>query len=194
MGPNDRLLVRDLAMKLAMLVALVTAGRSSDLAMLDTSLMVRKGDGFTFFIQELGKTRRVGQAPPRVEITRFEEDSELDPVACLNEYLTRTRNLRPKEGNKLFLASVKPFKPIKSSTIAGWLKTILHRAGIDTGVWSGHSTRGASTSKVANAGVSVQTILETACWKGVGTFKRFYRKPVMNVASKAEFSEAVLKQ
>ena len=126
MGPNDRLLVRDLAMKLAMLAALVTAGRSSDLAMLDTSLMVRSGDGFVFFIQELGKTRRVGQPPPKVDITRYEEGSELDPVACLNDYLTRTQNLRPKEGNKLFLASVKPFKPVKSCTIVGWLKTILH--------------------------------------------------------------------
>ena len=193
MGPNDRLLVRDLAMKLAMLLALVTAGRSSDLSLLDTSFMVKKGDGYVFFIRDLGKTRKVGQPPPKVDIVRFEEDSNLDPVACLNEYLTRTKNLRPAEGSSLFLASVSPFKPVKSSTIAGWIKTILLRAGIDTSVWSAHSTRGASTSKASNLGVSIQTILETGCWKGVGTFKKFYKKPVLPETSKKEFAKAVLK-
>ena len=193
MGTNDRLLVRDLGMKLAMLIALVTAGRSSDLALLDTSLMVRKGDDFVFFIQGLSKTRRVGQPPPKVDIIKFEEDLELDPVACLNEYLTRTKNLRPKEGNRLFLSSVTPFKPVQSSTIAGWLKTILGRAGIDSSVWSAHSVRGASTSKAVNSGVSIQTILETACWKGVGTFQKFYQKPIMVANPKREFTNAVLK-
>ena len=128
LGSNDRLLVRDLAMKLAMLIALTTASRSADLSLLDTRFMVDQGDKMVFFIKELGKTRKVGQSPPKVEICGF-EDPDLDPLMCLNEYLTRTKKLRPLEGNNLFLSSVSPYRPAKASTIAGWLKTVFGQGG-----------------------------------------------------------------
>ena len=119
MGSNDQLLVRDLAMKLAMLLALVTASRSSDLSLLDTTYMVKSDEGFSFFLRELGKTRKIGQPPPKVDIVLYEDDGEICPVACLTEYLLRTEKLRPKEGSSLFLSSVVPYKPVVSSTIAG---------------------------------------------------------------------------
>ena len=70
---------------------------------------------------------------------------------------------------------------------------MLDRAGTDTEIWTAHSTRGASTSKVAHMGISVQFILEIACWKKVGTFRRFYRKPVIENSEKSVFAKNVLK-
>ena len=193
LGSNNRLILRDLGMKLAMLIALTTANRSSDLSLLDTRFMADQGDKIVFFIKEMGKTRKVGQGPPKVDICDFEDDPDLSPLGCLNEYLTRTEKLRPPKGNNLFLSSVKPFKPIKACTIAGWLKTTLERAGVDTAVWGAHSTRGASTSKAARAGVSTQTILKTACWKRVGTFKKFYQKPSEGCSDSQVFVNSVLR-
>ena len=95
MGDNDNIILRDLGAKLAMLIALSAAKRSSDLTLLDTSLMADLGDKVVFHIKGLSKTRKVGQKPASVEIFKFEEDVSLDPIACLNEYLARTKNLRP---------------------------------------------------------------------------------------------------
>ena len=91
-------------------------------------------------------------------------------------------------GCALLLRSTKPHKAVKANTVAGWLKTILARAGVDTTICRAHSTRGANTSKVANLGVSVQTVLNTACWKGVGTFRRFYNKPIVGKTQNQEFT------
>ena len=93
LGSNVRLLLRGLGKKLAMLIALTTASRSTDLTLLDTTFIMEKGDKVVFFVRELGKTRKVGQSPPKVEICGFQDDPDLDPIGCLNEYLTRTKNV-----------------------------------------------------------------------------------------------------
>ena len=65
------------------------------------------------------------------------------------------------------------------------------KAGIDTGIWKPHSTRGASTSKAHAQGVSVKEILDSANWTNVGTFQRFYRRPIEGKSD--VFSKTVLK-
>ena len=65
MGDNDNILLRNLGAKLAMLIALSAAKRSSDLTLLDTSLMADLGDKVVFHIKGLSKTRKVGQNPTR---------------------------------------------------------------------------------------------------------------------------------
>jgi hypothetical protein len=44
------------------------------------------------------------------------------------------------------------------------LKSVLTSSGVDTSVFSAHSTRGASTSGASQAGVTTQQILSTADW------------------------------
>ena len=54
--------------------------------------------------------------------------------------------------------------------------------------FTGHSTRSASTSAAARAGVPLDSILVAADWSSSETFKRFYlRSP-----DKGEFARAVL--
>ena len=61
-------------------------------------------------------------------------------------------------------------------------------SGIDTGIFSAHSTRGAAISKARAAGVSIPDILRAADWSSVSTFKRFYHRPVHS----SEFGWVVL--
>ena len=51
-------------------------------------------------------------------------------------------------------------KPVVSSTISGWLQTILMKSGVDTSNIKAHSTRSASTSKAGLQGVSIEEILK----------------------------------
>ena len=190
MGDNDSLEPRDLTWKLSMLLALVTASRSSDLASLDTKFMTDMGDKIVFQVRALEKTRKIGHKPRTVTIFELPEEALLDAVSCLRLYKERTEHLRPKEGNQLLISTVRPYQPVKSCTIAGWIKKLLDKAGIDTSVWTAHSTRGASTSKAISIGVTIQDILDSANWKSAGTFRKFYRKPIED--GKVEFQKKVL--
>ena len=51
-------------------------------------------------------------------------------------------------------------------------------AGIDTGKFTAHSTRAASTSAAAQAGTLIEVIMESAGWSNCGTFAKFYHKPI----------------
>jgi len=78
----------------------------------------------------------------------------------------------------LFISVRKPYHAVKSATIGHWLKKIMEQAGIDTSIFSAHSTRGAATSKAKAAGVSIPEILKAADWSVPSTFTHFYHRPV----------------
>ena len=67
------------------------------------------------------------------------------------------------------------------STIARWLRVVLEKAGIDTSVFKGHSTRSAATSAVASASVTMSEILLAADWSSEGVFQKFYYRPTKEV-------------
>ena len=57
---------------------------------------------------------------------------------------------------------------------------VLTEIGINTSVFSAHSTGAASTSAVYNKGISIDQILAAAGWWTESTFSRFYRKPMVS--------------
>ena len=94
-----------------------------------------------------------------------------------------------EEQHKLFIATIRPHKPVAASTIARWLRSVLDRAGIDTTIiFKAHSTRGALVSAAANAGITISEIMQSADWSCESTFKRFYYKPVQSLV----FGESIL--
>ena len=100
------------------------------------------------------------------------DDPALCPVKTMLHYLD-------VRGDKsiydcIFTITVKPFTPAKPDTIANWLKKVLFSSGIDSGRYTAHSYRSASTSAAAFSGVSIMTILKSASWKNVDTFKKHY--------------------
>ena len=174
--------------KLAMLFALCSANRCSELAALDLNFCSVLADGIKFVIPGLTKTRRKGP-PKEVIFSSFSENRNLCPVSTFLEYRLRTSKLRPKqEEGCLFIAVKKPHRPVTSATIGHWLKKILKQSGIDTSIFSAHSTRGAATSKASTAGISIPDILKTADWSSASTFRRFYHRPI----SSSAFGQAVL--
>jgi len=63
-----------------------------------------------------------------------------------------------EESTQLFIAIVKPHKPVAPCTIARWLKEMLKLSGINVGIFTAHSTRSASVSAAAYSGVTVNDI------------------------------------
>ena len=81
---------------------------------------------------------------------------------------------------QLFLGISKPHAPVKVCSIAHWVNSTLSNAGIDTTVFSAHSTQGASTSKAIVTGVTLSDVIHQADWSAAQVFFKFYfKQPVV---------------
>ena len=177
---NEELTFATLSHKLVILMALTNADRCSDLAALDLNFRTYHQNGVQFVIPGLTKTRRSG--PPLTAFySAFPEDDRLCSVSTLKCYEERSQMLRKgtSSRNPLFISVRRPHKPVKSATLGHWLKDIMKTAGLDTDIFTAHSTRGASTSKAKRMGTPIGDILKAANWTSASTFGRFYDRPVM---------------
>ena len=136
---------------------------------------------------ELTKTDRPGKVPFKLIFHKYHQDENLDFMNCLNHYGDRTAQDRTtvEQKRQLFLSYKKPFKQISTPTISRWLKNVMSAAGIDTNVFSAHSTRSACTSKAFGHGLSIKQITDRANWSGATTFLKFYRRDIVPVQADA---------
>ena len=174
-----------------MILALTRPSRSADLVRLDLRYCRHTPEGVVF--QEPGLAKQSRQGKPRVEFffPAFPSNSRLCPQQTLRAYKQRTESFRTggnEEQTRLFLAVVRPHKPVCSSTLARWLKSLLDKAGIDTSIFKAHSTQSAAASAAANTGITTSDILKAADWSSETAFTKFYYKPLRSGA----FGEAVL--
>ena len=119
-GDNDSPSTKRLSWKIAMLLALTRPSRSADLSQLSLLGKQHKPDGVSFAPSGLAKQSRQGKPITEFFFPSFPHDSGLCPVVTLKAYEDRTAPLRNGE-QKLFLAVIKPYKAVTSSTIARWL-------------------------------------------------------------------------
>ena len=197
LGANTHLALRQLMLKMTMLLALACAGRSSDLRALNISYMRLEEDKVSFSLGQLTKSRRKGKPPIRLDFVSFEDNPLLCVLSTLQVYLERTELFRKRTDlsrTQLLLSFVEPHKPVVSCTIAGWLVRMMKEAGLDTSEFRAHSTRGASTSKAEAMGLSCKEILNMAKWSKISTFYKHYRKQIVKKAlpASANFGNTVL--
>lgn len=171
---KENLTLKQLSKKLAVLLALTNASRSSDIYALDLDYRQFTPEGILFRIPSLTKTRRSGP-PKEAFFTSFEEDPGLCPVATLRTYEGATEKWRSPDmkPNLLFLSLNKPHKPVTSASIARWIKELLADAGVDTDKFLAHSTRAAASSSARAAGLSTADIMKMAGWSQQSTFEKF---------------------
>ena len=186
-GENKSLLLPDLTHKLAMLMALTRPSRSADLANLNLNRRSYSQEGVTFLPTELAKQSRQQKHGTEFFFPCYPHDDRLCPVLALREYESQTTPIRGSHST-VFLSLNKPHKPVSSSTIARWLKSVLSKAGVNTEIFKAHSVRSASTSAAATAGITTGDILKAADWSNEAIFQKFYHKPVKS----GDFGIAVL--
>ena len=158
---NDTLNLQTMTLKLTMLLALVSGQRCQSLASLDLNDMYSSDDRIVFrFNSLLKQTRPSFQVAPLV-ISKFQDNPSLCVYSLLKMYLEQTTTLRTNT-TRLLIMVRKPHCAVCSQTIARWLKTVLTKAGIDTKVFSAHSTRSAATSAAKSVGLSISNIMNAA--------------------------------
>ena len=154
---NNLLSLKLLSLKLVMLVALVSGQRVQTLSLLDLSFTYSVYDSIVFVITGMIKTSRPGKSSSQIVLAEYGQDKRLCVVSCLIAYLLKT--LEYRTSSKLFLGLQKPHKAVGSQTLSRWLKATLRLSGVRIDIFSGHSTRAASSSKAKLAGLSVDRIL-----------------------------------
>ena len=176
--PNEKLSLKDLTHKVLMLILLVSSQRGQSIHYLDLQHLNMDEDNYSFDVAEHIKTSTPRSPYTRIDIAAYEPDSTICPLSCLKAYINKTKDLRNDE-TKLFLSYVRPHKPVSRDTISRWTKETLRRCGIDTKVFTAHSTRSASVSKANEKDVPVHEIMAKAGWKSAETFRKYYNKPVI---------------
>ena len=186
--PPESLNLKQLTLKVVMLIALITGQRCQTLYSMDILCVQKTDDRFRFVIEEQIKTTKPGSTQPVLILPKFDQNVNRCIYRFLEVYLEKTELLR-SENTKLFLSFQKPHNPVNKETISRWIKSVLKQAGIDSDIFKPHSTRAASTSAAAKLTVPIQSIMKAAVWKKDCTFRKFYQKP-LNVED--EFALAIL--
>ena len=71
-----------------------------------------------------------------------------------------------------------PHNKVSRDTIRRWVKAVLELSGVDTSIFTPHSTRAASTSKAATK-IPLKTSLMIAGCRRRSTFATYYNKPLI---------------
>ena len=192
--PLHAITFKELTLKLVMLLVLTTGKRGQSIHLLKTGTMSRTPDHFRFVLTKPVKNYRAGMQKELQEvfITKFPEDSMLCPYTVLSFYLHKTSSLRGLTASRVLLSYQKPHKPVSRATVSRWVKSAMELSGVDTSIFKPHSTRSASVSKAANAGVPLADILKSAGWRTDQCFAKHYLKPIQQ--QQVTYSTTVLRR
>ncbi|KAL0861715.1 hypothetical protein ABMA27_009196 [Loxostege sticticalis] len=191
--PNDDLTLGQITKKLAVLLALSSGQRVQTLSLIRVS-NIRIGEvNIEIVINDIIKTSMPGRPMPRLVIPFFPNRVQVCPAKTLSSYLEATQHLRSTSNTeRLFLTTRKPVHNASPSTISRWIKEIMKESGIDTEVFSAHSTRHASTSAAHRRGISLDLIKRCAGWSGNSlVFSKFYDRPLTSNCDEGAFAEAI---
>lgn len=171
--------LKELTLKVVMLLALLTGQRTQTIHCLDVNHMDISDKTCIFYLIRLQKQSKPGKHPKPIELKAFDQEHSLCIIRHLRAYIDKTSAHRAdSNSSQLLLSYQKPFKPVSKDTISRWVKIVLKDAGIDITKFTAHSTRAASTSAATRAGAPMESILKSAGWSNCGTFAKFYHKQI----------------
>ncbi len=173
-SPASTLTLKQLSFKTACLVALATAKRCADLALLhvSSSHMLLGKKNITFFPTFGSKTDRESHFLAPVKIEPYNEDRRLCPVFYLKLYLKKTAQFRNRPNTAgLFLSLNKYHIPVSGQTISRWVRDTIGQAGAHM---SPGSLRSASVSIALTQGVALNLVIQAGDWSNTTTPNRHY--------------------
>lgn len=188
--PNDQLSLEMLSKKTLTLLALVTAHRVQTFSLIKIDNIKIQSSDILITIPDLIKTSRVNSLQPILKLPFFNEKPEICPARSLAEYINKTQSLR-NNNNNLFISYRKPYSKVTSQTLSNWIKGTLQSSGVDTSVFSAHSTRHSSTSSASRLGVNLDVIRKTAGWsESSRVFAKFYNRELIDDCN--QFANVIL--
>ena len=172
----------NISQKVASLLMILAGTRVNTLFHLKITNMFLTDDECTFIFDEVLKHSRPNFDASPIIFRAFPQEPDSCPVIAIMIFLNYRLEISSALG--LFIRTTHPFGSAAPATIARWIKDCLGDAGIDTGRFTAHSCRSASTSAAEFSGIGIDTIRKAAGWATAGTFYRHYRREIEAVSSK----------
>lgn len=177
--PNTDLDLETLSKKTITLLALVTAHRVQTFSLIKLgNIQVNSPIDIIITIPDLIKTSKPNSSQPVLRLPFFDIRPQICPARCVEVYINKTQPLR--KNDYLFVSHKKPHSKVSSQTLSHWIKDTLYSSGIDTSIFSAHSTRHAATSSASRLGVNIDLIRKTAGWsESSSVFAKHYNRQVV---------------
>lgn len=201
LGNNDSMSIRDLSLKTAFLLALVTACRPSDLHRINVLSCKSSNLGYTFECVEpkeykIAVAHSLATSKSRVKklfIGKYQENRSLCPYEAVTTLLSRTQQWRDTEKQKkaLFLITRQPYTPASVDTIANWIKSIIRLSSSES---KAKDLRVLSAFFAQNAGAGLESILALGNWSSNNTYHRFYQRGIKLMLEKNRISTMILNE
>lgn len=186
---NKNCSLRLLTIKLISLLALVTAQRRQTLHLIDIRNIIEINGRIEIKIPDSIKTSGPGRTQPVLVIPKFQNDPKICTFTVLKCYLQKTADLRG-QASALFISYKSPYAPVSGQTLSRWIKSVLNKSGINTDIFTAHSTRHAATSAANRAGISLDVIRKTAGWtQNSAVFAKHYNLDL--VEDRSTFANAI---
>lgn len=178
--PNENLDFEPLTRKLATLIILASVQRVQTLSLIKRSNIQFLEDTVVIKVPERVKTSGPNRPQPVMIFRHFDEQPALSIVSLLRLYITKTENSLSESPSALFLTFKRPIRNASSQTISRWIRLTLSEGGVDTSIFTSHTTRHASSSAAARKGITVDDIRKAAGWSPTSsTFANFYNRPLL---------------
>ncbi|XP_011883838.1 PREDICTED: uncharacterized protein LOC105570987 [Vollenhovia emeryi] len=177
--PYEDLDISIVTRKVATLLVLASAQRVQTISLIKRA-NIHFGDPTIVKIPDRVKTSGINRNQPYMSFPRFKDHPSLCIVTILHYYMDKTKHVLPGSSDALLLTYGKRIRAASSQTISRWVKQILFEGGIDTSVFSTHSTRHAASSSAARLGINIDEIRRSAGWShNSTTFAKFYNRPLV---------------
>ena len=166
----------DISRKLASLLAILCGQRGREiLSVMDIRNTTIEENFLIIRIDDKLETASIKFHVGEIKFPLY-ENTTVCPVKLFKEYIDVTKSLRGSI-TCLFITTSKSYRPASKDTLARWIKSVLHDAGIVMAIFTPHSTRSALTSKAALK-VLIQIVLKTGGWPSIQTFANYYNKQI----------------
>ena len=139
MPENEELTLQHLSFKIVTLLGITNPKRGAELSSLDLNHMGKTETTYIFHLTEPTKHFKQGRTSEPIDFRKYEPNKKICPVSTLNEYITRSQELRERHNSSsVFISYVNPHKPVSKDTTARWVSKMLDLSDIDTETFKPH--------------------------------------------------------
>ena len=166
-----------LTLKTVTILALLSGHRCQSINSLTLAPMGINIIKVIFYIPKVIKNTTGSFHSQPVELKAYNKDESICPVHTVVEHIKVAEKIRKSEN---IIISCHKHNIVTTQTASRYVKQTLKAVGINTSLFTVHSTRHSSSSKTFMKGLSLIDIVKKAGWKSTSTFRKFYNLPILN--------------
>ena len=130
-----------------------------------------------FYLPRVIKNTTRSFHPQPIKLEAYNKDKSICPVCTVVEYTKGTEKIRK---SKNIIISYHKHNIVTTQTVSRCMKQTLKVAGINTSLFTAHSTKHSSSSNTFMKRLSLTDIVKKGGWKSTTTFGKFYNLPILN--------------